>query len=608
MKGYILGISCYYHDSAAALVREGEVIGAVQEERFSRIKNDSEFPAQALRFLLSSEGISLKDVDSVVYYEKPFVTFERLIASYVHTAPFGIKSFLKAIPLWIKKKLFLKHQIANELRSLEPTFSDDKILFSEHHLSHAAGSYFTSGFTDAVILVMDGVGEWASTSIALGSSRKIKIEKEIHFPNSLGLLYSAFTGYLGFEVNEGEYKLMGLAPYGSPRFAELIKRQIVDIKDDGSFRLNLEYFDFVSGLEMTNSKFHKLFGATPRPPQRPLTTFEADIAASIQIVTEEILLKIIKWLSTEYSTENLCLSGGVALNCVANGKIKDCGYFKNVWVQPASGDAGGAVGAALIGYHQKYWPDPRRQDEKFSPSPYLGPCFSLSSVQSELENLSAVFHLMSDEDILGTTAKLLSDGCIVGWFQDKLEFGPRALGNRSILADPRRKNMQRDVNLRIKYREGFRPFAPAILLEYCSDWFVDAFESPYMLFVRNLSERKSSPKSKSLASDLDLMVQLNRVSCDIPAVTHVDYSSRVQTVRKEFNPKFHALITEFFELTGCPVLLNTSMNVRGEPMVCSPRDAFRCFMTSQLDCLVIGNCILFKEEQFENLELMSKKS
>jgi len=600
MKRYILGVSCFYHDSAAALVHDGVILGAVQEERFSRKKNDPDFPVESIRYLLDLEGISFSQIDAVVYYEKPFITFERLMASYISDAPRGLKSFLLAIPLWIKKKLFLKALITKELQKFDTDFEPTKLLFSEHHLSHAAGSFFTSGFDQAVILVLDGVGEWATASVAVGNANTIAIKKEINFPHSLGLIYSAFTGYLGFEINEGEYKMMGLAPYGRPRYAELIKDKLIDIKEDGSFRLNMDFFDFVSGLKMTNKNFHQLFGQEPRVSEEQLTPFHTDLAASIQSVTEEILLKMVAALSKEYGMPNLCLSGGVALNCVANGKILDSGYFKNIWIQPASGDAGGAVGAALVGTYIGLKTPRNKEKDKCNKSPYLGPGYSQATIEKDLCSVGAVFQVIPFEEIVVTTASLLSKGNVVGWFQDRCEFGPRALGNRSILADPTIGTMQRDLNMRIKYREGFRPFAPAVLSEKASEWFDISVDSPYMLFVRQVAQaQKLEVVEKSENSSL-ISHQLNKIGSSIPAVTHVDFTSRVQTVSEESNTKFYSLIREFDRITNCPILVNTSMNVRGEPIVCSPEDAFRCFMTAKLDYLVIGNCILKKEDQYPN--------
>ena len=598
MKQYILGISCFYHDSAAALICNGKILGAVQEERFSRCKNDSTFPLKSVKYLLENNKIALADVEAIFYYEKPFLTFERLIASYIQTAPFGLKSFMLAIPIWIKKKLFLKQNLVKEFRKFDKDFSDRKLFFSEHHLSHAAGSFYDSGFSEAVILVLDGVGEWATTTVAIGRKNKISLEKEIRFPNSLGLLYSSFTGYLGFEVNEGEYKMMGLAPFGQPKFRDLIKRELVDIKKDGSFRLNMKYFNYISGLTMTNKNFNQLFGKSPRAANDPILPIHADLAASIQAVTEEILLKMVGSLSKEYSIPNLCLSGGVALNCVANGKIVDSGCFQNVWVQPASGDAGGAMGAALVGSQFKFKFYEEEANRAINRSPYLGPSYSQEEIEKELIKVGAVFEVFSFKEIKEKAAEMLANGKIIGWFQGALEFGPRALGNRSILADPRLENIQRDLNLKIKYREGFRPFAPAVLSEYSNVWFDMEFDSPYMLFVRNVHNEKRTQKKEHSSNKRGIFDQLKEVKSKIPAVTHVDYSSRVQTVNRELNSDFYELILEFYKVTNCPLLVNTSMNVRGEPIVCNPIDAFKCLMTAQLDSMIIGRCILNRDDQY----------
>jgi len=603
MKIYILGISAFYHDSAAALLCDGEVLAAAQEERFSRIKNDPQFPSKSIEFVLKYANISIRDVDYVVYYDKPFVTFERLIASYLSNAPRGFKSFLISFPLWIKKKLFLKKILYKRLLQFDEKFSVKKILFSEHHLSHAAGSFYSSCFDEAIVLTVDAVGEWATTSVAIGNGKSLKIEKEIRFPHSLGLLYSAFTYYLGFKVNEGEYKLMGLAPFGKPIFVDKIKKHLIDIKSDGTFRLNLDYFDFVTGLKMTNKLFDELFGQSVRDGQSDIfEDFHADIAASIQVVTEEVLLLLTRNLAKEYKIKNLCLSGGVALNCVANGKLLDDGSFENIWVQPSPGDSGAAIGCALAAWHiQLDQPRNLKKIETF-PSQYLGPKFSNDEVTLFLDAIGSSYSVCADDQLFDLTADALANGKIVGWFQGRMEFGARALGNRSILADPRNPEMQEKLNLKIKFREGFRPFAPVILSEMANEWFEIDRESPYMLFVRNVLKVKRLAVSGQ-QKELTIQQKLKQLRSKIPAVTHINYSARVQTIQKRMNPKFHSLISSFNQITGCPILVNTSMNVRGEPIVCTPSDAYKLFMSTGLDIIVIENCILYKKDQFPKLPI-----
>jgi carbamoyltransferase len=603
MKIYILGISAFYHDSAAALLCDGEVLAAAQEERFSRIKNDPQFPSKSIEFVLKYADISMREVDYVVYYDKPFLTFERLIASYLSNAPRGFKSFLISFPVWIKKKLFLKKILYKELLQFDKKFSLKKILFSEHHLSHAAGSFYSSCFDEAIVFTVDAVGEWATTSVAIGNGKSLKIEKEIRFPHSLGLLYSAFTYYLGFKVNEGEYKLMGLAPYGKPIFVDKIKKHLIDIKSDGTFRLNLDYFDFVTGLKMTNKLFDELFEKSVRDSQSDFfENFHADIAASIQVVTEEILLLLTRNLAKEYKIKNLCLSGGVALNCVANGKLLDDGSFENIWVQPSPGDAGAAIGCALAAWHiQLDQPRNLKKIEAF-PSQYLGPKFSNDEIMLFLDSIGSSYSVCADEQLFELTADALANGKIVGWFQGRMEFGARALGNRSILADPRNPEMQKKLNLKIKFREGFRPFAPVILSEMANEWFEIDRESPYMLFVRNVLKVKRLAVRKQ-QKELTIQQKLKQLRSKIPAVTHINYSARVQTIQKTMNPKFHSLISSFNQITGCPILVNTSMNVRGEPIVCTPSDAYKLFMSTGLDIIVIENCILYKNDQFPKLPI-----
>ena len=598
MSRSILGISAFYHDSAAALVVDGQIVAAAQEERFSRKKHDSGFPRHAIRYCLEQGALRPADLDSVVFYDKPFLKFERLLETYLMFAPSGYASFRMALPLWIREKLFQKDLLSGELKQLDPALDwTKKLLFTEHHLSHAASAFFPSPFEEAVVLTMDGVGEWATTSVAHGKGNQLTILKEIHFPHSLGLLYSAFTYYAGFKVNSGEYKLMGLAPYGEPKYADLVFEHLIDVKPDGSFRLDLDYFDYCTGLTMTNERFHRLFGMTPRKPSELLTQQHMDVAASIQTVLEEVVLRLTRGLADETGIPNLCLAGGVALNCVANGKVLRDGHFKNVWIQPASGDAGGALGAALqahYGFHQQ----PRQVNGGGDAmrGSYLGPAYSQETIETRLREAGARFTVFSDEDLIAAGACTLAQGKALGWFQGRMEFGPRALGARSILGDARSATMQSVLNLKVKYRESFRPFAPSVLRERASDYFDLDADSPYMLLVADIVEyrrRKMTEEEQQLFG----IAKLNVPRSDIPAVTHVDYSARVQTVHQETNPRYHALISAFERLTGCPVVVNTSFNVRGEPIVCTPEDAFHCFMGTEIEALAIGNCFLRKEDQ-----------
>ena len=596
----IIGISSFYHDSAAALIVDGEIVSAVQEERFTRLKHDSSFPVNSIKYLLKSNNLKLSEIDAVVFYEKPFLKFERLLETYISFMPQGIKSYLLAMPIWLKEKLFLKRIILDYLKELDENFDIEKIYFSEHHFSHAASAFFASPYKEALILTIDGVGESATTTLCRGVDNKIEILREIHFPHSLGLLYSAFTYYLGFKVNSGEYKVMGLAPYGQPKYMNIILDKIIDVKEDGSFRLNQEYFNYATGLTMTNKKFDKLFGQkTRRSEKENITEFHMDIAASVQKVTEFIILKISKGLSKEYHIKNLCLAGGVALNCVANGKIIKENIFKNVWVQPASGDAGGAIGSALAYYyHELKNVRPEKSNDLMKGS-FLGPSFNQAEVVKTLTNIGAIYQEIGDSEIFDETAKLISDGNVVGWFQGRMEFGPRALGSRSILADARSENMQKKLNLKIKYRESFRPFAPSILKEDLNQWFDLSAESPYMMFVGKVKKDKCF---KIKENNLFGINKLNVKRSEIPAVTHVDYTARIQTVTEDTNHRFFHLIKSFKELTKCPILINTSFNVRGEPIVQSPKDAFNCFMGTDMDILVIENCILFKKNQNDSLK------
>jgi carbamoyltransferase len=593
----ILGISAYYHDSAAALVEDGQVVAAAQEERFTRRKHDSSFPRNAVEYCLSAAGTSLDAVDAVVFYEKPFVKFERLLETYLSVAPRGFRQFMMAMPLWLREKLFQKDLLIGELQRIHPDFDGSRLRFSEHHLSHAASAFYPSPFERSLVLTLDGVGEWTTTAAALGHGRNIDVLKEIQFPHSLGLLYSAFTYYTGFKVNSGEYKVMGLAPYGEPRFAGKILEHLVDLKPDGSFRLNQKYFSYTSGLTMTNRRFADLFGQPVRSQESLLTQFHMDIAASVQRVTEEIVLRMTRALAAETGERNLCLAGGVALNCVANGKLLRDGRFDHIWIQPAAGDAGGAVGAALAAYHLEF-ECPREPTNALDAmlGSYLGPAFEAADVERRLQQAGAHFHVLDDDRMYDETVAALSADKAVGWFQGRMEFGPRALGNRSILGDPRSPTMQKTLNLRVKYRESFRPFAPAVLADDVQDWFEHEGESPYMLFVADVrpERRRAMSAEQQAMFGID---KLNVVRSDVPAVTHVDYSARLQTVHAETNPRFHALLQRFKARTGCPILINTSFNVRGEPIVCTPEDAFRCFMGSEIEMLVVGNCVLHKDEQ-----------
>ena len=594
----ILGISSFYHDSAATLIIDGEIIAAAQEERFTRKKHDDSFPANAINYILSHSNLKMSDIDKIVFYEKPFLKFERLLETYVAFAPRGFKSFSKAMPIWLKEKLFQKQLLLENLRKLgDKNLTEKKLFFSEHHLSHAASAFFPSPFDEAIILTADGVGEWATTTVAIGKGSNLKIEKEIHFPHSLGLLYSAFTYYVGFKVNSGEYKLMGLAPYGKPIYKDLIVDNLIHIKEDGSFRLNQDYFNYATGLTMTNNNFDKLFGQKVRKNEKDkITQFHMDIASSIQKVTEDIMIKLVRNLSEVYKIPNLCLAGGVALNCVANGKILKEKIFKNIWIQPAAGDAGGSLGACLAYWHLELDKDRKTEKEDSMKGSYLGPEYSQEEIVQVLKKLGANFEVYEDEELSLITAKSLSDGDAIGWFQGRMEFGPRALGGRSILGDPRSENMQKNLNLKVKYRESFRPFAPSVIYEEVKDWFNIDCKSPYMLFVAEIIDSKQKKISKE-QEELFGIDKLNIKRSEIPAVTHVDYSARVQTVHKETNPKFYKLLLKFKELTGCPVIVNTSFNVRGEPIVNTPKDAFNCFMGTELDKLVIGNCILEKKNQ-----------
>jgi len=599
----ILGISAFYHDSAAAYVEDGRILAAAQEERFSRKKHDAGFPRAAIEYCLGEAGRQLDEVDFVVFYDKPFLKFERLVETYLAFAPRGFKSFRKALPLWLKEKLFQKSLIKQELHQHASEFDwSNRLLFAEHHQSHAASAFFPSPFDDAVVLTMDGVGEWATTSVAIGRGNSLETIREIHFPHSLGLLYSAFTYHTGFKVNSGEYKVMGLAPYGTPRYVDRILDNLIDLKPDGSFRLNQDYFEYCTGLRMTNGKFDDLFGGPARGPEELLTQRHMDLAASVQAVTEEVVLRLTRSLSQETGIRNLCLAGGVALNCVANGKVLRDGAFERVWIQPAAGDAGGALGAALAAHHVHLGNERNTNNDLDSMAGgYLGPEYSTTEVRRDLDAAGAKYSEVNDEELISRTADALAEGKAVGWMQGRMEFGPRALGARSILADPRSPSMQKMLNLKVKYRESFRPFAPSVLSEYVSDWFELESDSPYMLLVADVVERRR----RNMSPDEEAMFgidKLNVARSEIPAVTHVDYSARVQTVHRETNPRFHALISAFKDRTGCPVLVNTSFNVRGEPIVCAPIDAFNCFMGTEIDMLVASNCILRKEDQDPSLK------
>jgi len=599
----ILGISAFYHDSAAAIIIDGEIIAAAQEERFTRKKHDSSYPFNAVEFVLNFSKLKLNEVDQVIFYEKPFLKFERLLETYVAFAPKGFKSFCKAMPIWLRDKLFQKKMLFNQLKEQDKNFNNEnKIFFSEHHLSHAASAFFPSPFEEAIVLTADGVGEWATTTVAIGKGNNLEIKKEIHFPHSLGLLYSAFTYYTGFKVNSGEYKLMGLAPYGEPVHTDKIVNNLIDIKDDGTFRLDQKYFNYATGLSMTNDKFHNLFGQKPRDPvNEKITKFHMDIASSIQKVTEDIMIKLARSAKQEYNLPNLCLAGGVALNCVANGKIIKEKIFDKVWVQPASGDAGGSLGAALaLWYIEQNNPRKINLNDSMKGS-YLGPEYSQNVIEKEFNGIGAKFEVLKEEDLINRIAEDLVIGQAVGWFQGRMEFGPRALGGRSILGDSRKLEMQKNLNLKVKYRESFRPFAPSVLREDISEWFEINTDSPYMLFVADVNSKKKI-KMNDEEKKLFGIDKLNIKRSEIPAVTHVDYSARIQTVDQKTNPKYFRLLKKFKEKTNCPILVNTSFNVRGEPIVNTPTDAFNCFMGTELDILAIGNCYLKKETQDPNLK------
>ncbi len=602
----ILGISAFYHDSAAATVVDGKIIAAAQEERFSRKKHDSRYPFNAVNYVLEASNLKLNKIDYIVFFEKPFLKFERLIETYVAFAPKGFKSFCMSMPIWLREKLFQKKFLFEKLKQHDDNFDDiNKIYFSEHHYSHAASAFYPSPFKDAVILTLDGVGEWATTTIAIGNGNEIKMLKEIHFPHSIGLLYSAFTYFTGFKVNSGEYKVMGLAPYGQPKYKDIIMKELVDLKDDGSFRLNMKYFNYATGLTMINNKFEDLFGQKARNPHKDLLTqFHMDIASSIQNVTEEIVLKLTMSLSKEYKSRNLCLAGGVALNCVANGKILKNNIFENIWIQPAAGDAGGSLGAALAFWYKELGNkrNPSSSDDEMRGS-YLGPSFYDNQVENTLKSLNAKYTKQNEENLISLIANELKNGKIIGWFQGRMEFGPRALGARSIIADPRSDKMQKKLNLKVKFRESFRPFAPSVLREDLNDWFELNSDSPYMLLVSNVKKNIQIPMTEK-DQKLFGINKLNIKRSSIPAVTHVDYSARIQTVHEKTNPKYYKLIKKFKEITNCPILVNTSFNVRGEPIVCTIEDAFRCFMGTNLDILVCESFILNKEEQ--NLDLLKE--
>ena len=602
----VLGISAFYHDSAAALIEDGRIIAAAQEERFTRVKHDSNYPAHAIGYCLDAAGIGLDAVDYVAFYDKPFLKFERLLETYVAFAPRGFASFSKAIPVWIKEKLFQKSMLVGKLKDAAPEFDwETRLLFAEHHQSHAASAFFPSPFDDAVVLTMDGVGKWATASVAEGSGGNLVITREIHWPHSLGLLYSAFTYYTGFRVNSGEYKVMGLAPYGAPVFHDRILDNLIDLKADGSFRLNLDYFDYCTGLRMTNARFDALFDGPARGPDELLTQKHMDLAASIQSVTEEVMLRMTRALGAESGKKNLCLAGGVALNCVANGKLMRDGAFENIWVQPA---AGGALGAAYLAYH-RFQDGPRASNGTADAmaGSYLGPEFAQADIESRLTNAGARYAVLDRDALIAAVADALAAQKAVGWFQGRMEFGPRALGARSILGDPRAPEMQKTLNLKVKFRESFRPFAPSVLREDVADWFDFDADSPYMPMVADVK----AERQKAMSADEKALFgidKLNIARSDIPAVTHVDYSARIQTVHADTNPRYHALISAFKTRTGCPIVVNTSFNVRGEPIVCTPEDAFRCFMGTELDVLAIGNCVLLKADQDPALKLDYKNA
>ena len=601
---YILGISAFYHDSASCLISNGKIIAAAQEERFTRKKHDSGFPKNSISYCLDEANIDPKKLDYIVFYEKPFLKFERLLETYLAFAPKGFKSFSASMPIWIKEKLFQKVMLINSLKEIfkNEIELEDKILFSEHHLSHAASAFYPSPFESAAVLTMDGVGEWTTTSLALGRGSELEVLKEIHFPHSLGLLYSAFTYYTGFRVNSGEYKIMGLAPYGKPVYVDAIKNNLIQINDDGSFNLNMHYFDYCTGLTMTNKNFNKLFGGPPRKSESEITQKEMDLAASIQAIAEEVVLKLAKDIQKNTNEKNLCLAGGVALNCVANGILLKEKIFENIWIQPAAGDAGGSLGAALT-----IWYKMLKNTRELPANPskmngaYLGPSYQNEEVKLLLDSCGATYHQYDKKELIELVAQQLSQEKAVGWMRGRMEFGPRALGNRSIIGDPRSPKMQKQLNLKVKYRESFRPFAPSVLREHVSNWFDLDIDSPYMLLVANVLKEKCYEMSEE-DNSLFGIEKLNIPRSDIPAITHIDYSARVQTVHSETNPTYHSLINKFYEITGCPVLVNTSFNVRGEPIVCSPEDAFKCFMGTELDLLVIEDFVLLKNEQNQNLK------
>ena len=601
---YIFGISAFYHDSAACLINDGEIVAAAQEERFTRKKHDDGFPHHAITYCLEEAGISATEIANVVFYEKPFVKFERLLETYLAFAPKGFGSFASAMPLWIKEKLFQKSILIKELTSSLGGSVNwrERLLFSEHHLSHAASAFYPSPFESAAVLTMDGVGEWTTTSLAIGKGKELKVVKEIHFPHSLGLLYSAITYYTGFKVNSGEYKVMGLAPYGEPKYADLIKEKLIKIADDGSFQLDMSYFDYATGLTMTNKRFDALFGGPPRKPESELTQREMDLAASVQKVTEDIVIQIAKGIEKETGEKNLCLAGGVALNCVANGILLREKIFENIWIQPAAGDAGGALGAALSAWYVHHANDRTVSAERDGMhGAYLGPEFSNKQIEEELKACGAKYHKLSEDALIEQVATAITDDKAVGWMQGRMEFGPRALGGRSIIADPRSPVMQKKLNLKVKYRESFRPFAPSVLREHVGKWFEHETDSSYMLLVANVKEDKRLAMTDEERA-LFGIDKLNVPRSSVPAITHVDYSARIQTVHSDTNPRYHALISKFYEKTGCPLVINTSFNVRGEPIICTPTDAFKCFMGTELDVTVVGNYLLLKEEQDEELK------
>jgi carbamoyltransferase len=601
---YILGISAFYHDSAACLLKDGEIVAAAQEERFTRKKHDAGFPTHAIQYCLKEAGIAAKDIDNVVFYEKPFVKFERLLETYLAFAPKGFTSFAKAMPVWIKDKLFQKSALVKELQSTLDESVDwrERLLFSEHHLSHAASAYYPSPFESAAVLTLDGVGEWTTTSLAIGKGSDLQVVKEIHFPHSLGFLYSAFTYYTGFKVNSGEYKVMGLAPYGEPRYADLIREKLITVAEDGSFQLDMSYFDYATGLTMTNKKFDALFGGPPRTSETELTQREMDLTASVQKVTEDIVLELARGIAKETGERNLCLAGGVALNCVANGILLREKIFENIWIQPAAGDAGGALGAALSTWYLHHKKERVSETERDAmKGAYLGPGFTDKEIETELKACSAKFKKLSEAEMIEEVATALTDEKAVGWMQGRMEFGPRALGGRSIIADPRSPVMQKQLNLKVKYRESFRPFAPSVLREDVGDWFEHETDSPYMLLVADVQndKRRAMTEEEEALFGID---KLNVPRSSVPAITHVDYSARIQTVHDDTNPKYHAVISKFKEKTGCPLVVNTSFNVRGEPIICTPTDAFKCFMGTEMDVLAVGNYVLYKEHQDEALK------